>query len=72
MSGDWWESVVLLMFGAREWCDLEKDTFDYLCTQLTPYMHYDDTHQQKVVSVKKPLVDFSMVCCNNHLLVLSN
>ena len=44
------------MFGVREWCEnfrLNKDIFDYLCTQLTPYIHYEEAHLQKVVSVKK-------------------
>ena len=39
-----------------EWLEnfhLSKNTFDYLCTQLTPHLQYQDTHLQKAISVKK-------------------
>ena len=55
-SGDWWEHVVLETFTSREWLEnfrLSKDTFDYLCTQLTPHLQYQDTHLRKAISVKK-------------------
>ena len=55
-SGDWWEHIVLETFTSQEWLEnfrLSKDTFDYLCTELTPYLQYQDTHLRKAVSVKK-------------------
>ena len=56
ISGDWWEHVVLETFTSGEWLEnfrLSKDTFDYLCTQLTPHFQYQDTHLRKPISVKK-------------------
>ena len=55
-SGDWWEHIVLETFTSREWLEnfrLSKDTFDYLCTKLTPQLQYQDTHLRKVITVKK-------------------
>ena len=48
--------IVLQTFSSQEWLEnfrISKDTFDYLCTQLTPFLQYQDTHLRKAVSVKK-------------------
>ena len=48
--------IVLETFTSQEWLEnfrLSKSTFDYLCTQLTLYLQYQDTHLRKAISVKK-------------------
>ena len=50
-SGDWWKHIVLETFTSQEWLEnfcLSKDTFDHLCTQLTPHLQCQDTHLRKV------------------------
>ena len=47
---------MLETFTSQEWLEnfrLSKNTFDYLCTQLTPHLQYQDTHLRKAISVKK-------------------
>ena len=47
---------MLETFTSQEWLEnfrLSKNAFDYLCTQLTPHLQYQDTHLRKAISVKK-------------------
>ena len=55
-SGNWWDHIVLETFSPQDWIEnfcLSKAIFDHLCTQLTPYIQYCNTHLRDTISVKK-------------------
>ena len=55
-SGYWWNVIVLGTFTARDWLEnfrMSKDTFTYLCAQLSPALHRSNTVMRKPLSVKQ-------------------
>lgn len=55
-SDQWWSYIVLRTFTDRDWLDnfrMSKNTFLYLCTQLSPSLRRSDTVMRRSVSVER-------------------
>ena len=55
-SGDWWDHIVLETFFRRDWTEnfrMSHEKFQYICEQLRPSIHRNDTRLRRAVSVEK-------------------
>jgi len=55
-SDQWWSEIVLRTFTERDWVEnfrMSKETFTYLCQQLSSRLGRKDTHLRNAISVEK-------------------
>eukprot|EP00794_Sanderia_malayensis_P013379 gene13378-14751_t len=55
-SENWWDVIVERSFNDTDWTNnfrMSKTTFDYLCSELHPFLHKEDTQFRQAISVRK-------------------
>ena len=58
-SDEWWSEIVLRTFTERDWTEIfrmRKETFTYLCQQLSRVLRRKDTRLRNAISVEKRVV----------------